>query len=118
MQLKWYFTLVFITILFIISSFFIAEPLVLGYRWMTIGISIVSFIYCYIITTASKKDSKKMMGGNLAAIVLKFILSAVVIIIYILLFGMRNQLEFAFFFLAYSIYSVVNYGFSYYYKND
>jgi bacteriorhodopsin len=98
MQLKWYFTLVFITILFIISSFFIAEPLVLGYRWMTIGISIVAFIYCYIVTTASKKDSKKMMGGNLAAIVLKFILSSVVIIIYILLFGMRNQLDFAFFF--------------------
>jgi hypothetical protein len=99
MQLKWYFTLVFITILFIISSFFIAE---------TVGFRIPMddhwnqycrfYLLLHCLRLPAKKTVKKMMGGNLAAIVLKFILSSVVIIIYILLFGMRNQLDFAFFF--------------------
>lgn len=116
MQRKWLFTLLFITSLFIVYSFFIDTKLVIAYRWMTIGMSLISFVYYYIVTSSNEKDSKKMIGGNLAAIVLKFILSGMLIILYIIFFKMKTPLDFVFFFTAYSIYSVVNYGFSYNYK--
>ncbi len=116
--MKWLFTLVFLTLLFIISSFFIDRNLVFAYRWMTIGISLVSFIFYYIVTTSNTKDNNKIIGGNLAAIVVKFILSLLVIIIYALVFGMKNKLEFVYFFIAYCIFSIVNYFFSYNYKKN
>lgn len=118
MRQKWLISLIIITFLFVTSSFFIEEQSVFGFKWMTFGMSLVAFIYYYVVTTANAKDSKKMIGGNLAAIVLKFILSGVVIILYIIFFGMENRLDFVSFFIAYSIYSIVNYTFSYHYKNE
>ncbi len=114
--MNWLFSLVLLTLLFIISSFFIDSNLVFAYRWMTIGISLVAFIHYYMITSADKKSSAKMIGGNLAAIVLKFLLSALVVILYLVLFGTKNNMDFVFFLIAYIIFSIVNYLFSYNYK--
>ncbi len=116
MHKKWFLTLAVITSILVVTGFFLDSSIAFGYRWMTTGMSIVAFIYYFIVTSSNEKDSKKMIGGNLTAIVLKFILSGVVVILYLLLYGIQDPLDFAFFFMAYGIFSVVNYIFSYNYK--
>ena len=114
--MKWLGSLIFLTSFFIISSFFIPEKLVLSYRWMTIGMSIVSFTYYFIIWKTNLHSSEKMVGANFAAIILKFILSALVIILYAFLFGLNNNIDFLFFFMAYLVYSLITYIGTYNYK--
>lgn len=118
MQKKWLLTLVSLSILFFILGFFINTKLRFDYWWMTMGISLIAFVYYFIVTASDKKDNNKIIGGNIAAIGLKFILTGVVLILYIILSGMKNRSGFIFFFIAYGVFSVVSYTFSYLYKND
>ncbi|MBK9792181.1 MAG: hypothetical protein IPP60_03570 [Sphingobacteriales bacterium] len=118
MQKKWLLTLVSLSILFFISGFLIKTNLRFDYWWMTLGISCISFIYYFIVTFSNKKTNSKVIGGNIAAIGIKFILTGFMLILYIIFSGMKNRTGFIFFFIAYGIFSVVSYAFSYLYKND
>ncbi|MCC6584579.1 MAG: hypothetical protein IT271_12820 [Chitinophagales bacterium] len=118
MQNKWLLTLVSLSILFFISGFLIKTNLRFDYWWMTLGISCIAFIYYFIVTSSNKKNNNKIIGGNIAAIGLKFILTGFMLILYIIFSGMKNRSGFIFFFIAYGIFSVVSYTFSYLYKND
>lgn len=118
MQKKWLLTLVSLSILFFISGFLIKTNLCFDYWWMTLGISCISFIYYFIVTFSNKKNNSKVIGGNIAAIGIKFILTGFMLILYIIFSGMKNRSAFIFFFIAYGIFSVVSYTFSYLYKND
>ena len=103
--MKWLFALLFLTSFFIVSSFFIDANYTFAYRWMTIGMAIVSFIFYFNI---NKKNAKNA-GGNLAAIVIKFMLSSLVFIIYIAAFKSKNRIDFYFFLIAYILFSIVSY---------
>lgn len=118
MQKKWLLTLISLSLLFFVSGFFINTDLRFDYWWMTLGIGWVAFVYYFIVTYSNKKNNYKVIGGNISAIGLKFILTGIVIILYIIFSGMKNRTGFIFFFIAYGIFSVVSYSFSYLYKND
>ena len=110
MKLKWFVTLLFLTSFCIVSSFFIAANNVFAYRWMTIGMAIVSFIFYFIIN----KNNAKNASGNLAAVVVKFMLSILVVVIYIASFKSKNKIDFYFFLMAYLLFSAVSYTGAYY----
>jgi hypothetical protein len=114
--MKWLLSLVLLTLAFFIYSFFIDDTLVLAFRWMTMGMAIVSFIFYAMIARNSKKGNETMLGSNIAAIVLKFMLSALVIISYAFIFKLKNNTEFIFFFMSYFAYSIVMYVGAYRYK--
>ena len=108
--MKWLLALLFFTSFFIVSSFFIDTNNAFAYRWMTIGMAIVSFIFYFSINKRNAKNA----GGNLAAIVIKFMLSCLVFIIYIIAFKSRNRIDFYFFLIAYILFSIVSYVGAYY----
>ncbi|MDB5228026.1 MAG: hypothetical protein JWN78_2219 [Bacteroidota bacterium] len=114
--MKWLLSLLIVTAFFIVSSFFISEKYVLSYRWMTLGMAIVSFIFFLVILRNKKKENKQVLGANISAIILKFILSIAVVISYAFLYGITKQYEFLFFFIAYMVYSVITYVGAYTYK--
>ncbi len=107
--MKWLLQIILLTIYFILLSFCLDADLRFSFRFMTIGMSIVSFLFYFIIYQSQKKNVKKALGGNLAAIVIKYMLSASVIIIYAFKYGMNFYHEFIYFFAAYLSFSVICY---------
>ncbi|HNJ01099.1 MAG TPA: hypothetical protein PK206_04935 [Chitinophagales bacterium] len=103
------------SLLFFLSGIALPEDDMPAYYWMTGGMCIVSFIYYYIVLIAEQKKEQKMLGGHLFAIVIKFMLSALVAILYILIFPVK-QYDFVYFFVAYVIFSVFSYLFSYHFN--
>lgn len=113
--MKWLLSLVFITLFFIISSFFLPENLIFPYRFMTLGMATISFFF-YILTV---KSSHNNVGGSLVAIVLKFILSAFLFMAYYVLTQSKNNIDYYFFILAFVLYSIVCYIGAYFFtKNE
>lgn len=106
--MKWLYSLIFLTFFFIVSSFFIPTKLVIAYRWMTLGMALVSFIF-YIIT----KKNDKNKSANITAIGVKFITSSLVFILYIIVFKSKNTIDYYIFILAYILFSVVSYAGAY-----
>lgn len=118
MIFKWISTLVGISLAFLITGFMIHTPSRNAYWWMTMSIAAISFLYLLMVTMAQKQESTVVVGGNLAAIVVKFILSATVIIFYIIFSKSIRGIDFIYFFIAYGVFSIVNYSFSYHYKKE
>jgi hypothetical protein len=114
--MKWLLALITLTVFFFIYSFSIHPSFVLAFRWMTMGMAIVSFLFYFMIVRNSKKENSTMLGSNIAAIVLKFMLSALVIISYAFIFRLKSNIEFIYFFIAYFAYSIVMYVGAYQYK--
>jgi len=112
--MKWFLSLSFLTVFFIVSSFFIGKNLVFAYRFMTLGMAIVSFLF-YTITI---KNNPKNINGNLLAITLKFLLSAIVFIAYFVITRSQNKMDYYFFILAYLLFSVVCYVGAYYHTKN
>jgi hypothetical protein len=112
--MKWLASLVFVTAVFIGAAFFVDEQNLRGYLWMTMGMAVVSFLYYLMVISGSKKESKLLIGSNIAAVIVKFMLSALVIILYAFIFGLHRNIEFAYFFMAYLIYSIVMYTGAYF----
>lgn len=107
--MKWLTILILTTLLFIAGGVLVPKENHIGYYWMTMAMSIVAFLFYYLVSTAHQKDNARKVGGNLAAITLKFILSIMVVILYVLIFGKKEKLDFMFFFIAYIVYSVISY---------
>ena len=103
--MKWLTSITPLTIVFIITSFVIDKNLAFTFRWMTLGMAIVSFLFYYM----TYKSNQKQIVGNIAAIVVKFILSAVVVVTYFLLTKSKNRIDYLFFLAAYLAYSIVSY---------
>ena len=116
MYLKWLFSLIGITFVFLALHWVLPIAGTSGYLWVTMSMAIVSFIYFFMVTISSKKESTEVVGGNLAAIVVKFILSATIIIFYVIFSKKTERIDFVWFFVAYGIYSIVNYPFVYFYN--
>lgn len=108
--MKWLLSLVSLTIAFITISFFMPAKMVFPFRWMTIGMAIISFFF-YFITII---NNSKNIGGNILAITLKFLMSPFVFIIYYVITHSKNNLDYYFFTLAYILYSIVCYTGAYY----
>lgn len=118
MYAKWLLTLVCITFLLLLLGFILHPVSIHAYLWMTMGMAAVSFLYFFMVTLAQKQTSSQVIGGNLAAIGLKFILSATLIIFYIVLTKETRRMDFVYFLLAYGIFSIINYTFSYFYGKE
>ncbi len=114
--MKWLYSLVIVTGLFILAGFFIPDDLRTGYYWMSMGMAAVSFLFYIMMVQSRQKQHAAKAGANLAAITLKFIVSMLVVIVYIVLFGSENKIDFVFFIISYCIYSIVSYTGAYYYK--
>lgn len=108
--MKWLLSLVFLTIIFISVSFFISEKMVFAFRWMTIGMAIISFVFFFI----TRINNHKSIGGNILAITLKFLMSPFVFITYYVATHSKNSLDYYFFIIAYILYSIVCYTGAYY----
>ncbi|MFN8282152.1 MAG: hypothetical protein U0U67_03005 [Chitinophagales bacterium] len=114
--MKWFLHIVFLTIYFIVISFFLDVDLRFSFRFMSMAMALVSFIYFLIVFISEKKEVKKSIGGNLAAIVIKFMLSAMIIVVYSYKYGMHYLHEFLYFFIAYGSFSVLSFWNGYWYK--
>lgn len=108
--MKWLLSLIFLTLFFVISSFFIPNDLALAYRWMTLGMATVSFIFYFL----TKKNNPKNVNGNLAAITIKFMSSTLVFVLYIIIYKSQNKIDYYFFIVAYILFSLVSYTGAYY----
>lgn len=109
--MKWFFYLTFLTLIFVVSSFFIPQNLAFAYRFMTFGMAAVSFLF-YFITV---KNNPKNIGGNLLAIIVKFMLSSLLFMVYYIITRSKNKTDYYFFIVAYLLFSVVCYTGAYYY---
>jgi hypothetical protein len=108
--MKWLFSLVCLTIAFVSTSFFIPEKMVFAFRWMTIGMAIISFVFYFI----TRINNHKSIGGNILAITFKFLMSPFVFITYYVATHSKNSLDYYFFIIAYILYSIVCYTGAYY----
>lgn len=114
--MKWFYTLIVVTVLFIAAGFFIPSGARTGYYWMSMGMAIVSFLFYFMIYQSRPKQTAARAGSNLAAITLKFITSMLVVIFYFVLFGAKQKMDFLVFIISYCIYSVISYTGAYYFK--
>jgi len=103
--MKWFLSLACLTIVFLAVSFFMPANMVFAYRWMTIGMAIISFIFYYIIIFNNPKN----IGRNILAITVKFLMSPFVFIVYYVVTHSKNSVDYYFFILAYMTYSIVCY---------
>ena len=111
--MKWMLSLVLLTIVFIAASFGVPPERVVAFRWMTLGMAFVSFIYYFIVRFSNMQKAQKRAGGNLAAIIIKFFLSALVVILYIIFFPETNSTDIFIFLGAYVLFSIVSYAGAY-----
>lgn len=116
--MKWFLHIVFLTLYFILLSFFLDADLQFSFLFMSMAMAFVSFLYFLIVYISEKKEAKKSIGGNLAAIVIKFILSALIIVVYEFKYGMKFQHDFLYFFIAYISFSVLSFYDAYNYKSS
>lgn len=112
---KWLLALTLITVLFLIFGVISNPKPAFGYYWMTMGIAFISYLYFFMVTTSYEKKSVQNIGGNFAAIAVKFILSATVIIFYVIFAPKTSGTDFVYFFIAYGVFFIVSYTFSYKY---
>lgn len=118
MQKRWLLSLFLLFTLFVVLGLIIHPASLAAYYFMTMSMSVVSFIYYFVVVNAQQKANNKMLSANLAAIILKFSLSLLIVIIYAISFKPIQQFDFVYYFAAYFLYSIVNYYYSYRYKNQ
>lgn len=107
--MKWLLSLVLLTSLFILAGFFMDPKLMRGYWFFTMGMAVISFNFYFIIYFNRNLEKKKILGPYIAAIGVKFILTVLLVVIYALVFGMKQKIDFLFFFIAFFLYSAVLY---------
>ncbi|HQV78934.1 MAG TPA: hypothetical protein PLJ42_07675 [Chitinophagales bacterium] len=108
--MKWIISLILLTFIFIITSFFIPNYLLFPFRWMTVGMAFNSFIFYFMVNKSKANNAY----SSLAAIVVKFILSGAIVIIYFIITESKNKIDYYFFFLAYILFSIISYTGAYY----
>lgn len=103
--MKWLYSLIMVTSIFILVSFVLPQNHQFAFRWMTIGMALVAFIF-YSMSRYYKTNN---VVGNLAAIIVKFVLSAVVVVSYFIYTKSKINTDYYYFFLSYMVYSFISY---------
>ena len=88
--MKWIISLILLTFIFIITSFFIPNYLLFPFRWMTVGMAFNSFIFYFMVNKSKANNAY----SSLAAIVVKFILSGAIVIIYFIITESKNKIDY------------------------
>ncbi len=103
--MKWLYSLILVTSIFILVSFVLPSNHQFAFRWMSIGMALVAFIF-YYMTCYYKSNN---IVGNLAAIIVKFMLSAAVVVSYFIYTKSKINTDYYYFFLSYAVYSFISY---------